>query len=66
MVSAHAYPTFKLSDTLPLLLTAARAKSGEIPYCPAIPSLTVLVLTIPMVWLFSIKKMHVKLLTWIY
>jgi len=44
MVSAHAYPIFELSDTVPLLAkTAARErKLGpclEISYCPEIPSL---------------------------
>ena len=45
MVSAHAYPTFELSDAAPLLAkTAARERKLrqclEIPYCPEIPSLT--------------------------
>jgi len=45
MVSAHAYPTFELSDTVLLLAkTAARERKlgpcPEIPYCPEIPSLT--------------------------
>jgi len=39
MVSAYTYPTFKLSDTVPLLaITAAREQKlepcPEIPYCP--------------------------------
>ena len=45
MVSAHAYPTFELSDAVLLLVKAAarERKLGpcpEIPYCPEIPSLT--------------------------
>jgi len=45
MVSAHAYPTFELSDAVLLLAKAAarERKLGpcpEIPYCPEIPSLT--------------------------
>jgi len=44
MVSAHAYPTFELSDAVPLLAkTAAKERKlgpcPEIPYCPEIPSL---------------------------
>ena len=47
MVSAHAYPTFELSDAVLLLAkTAARERKlgpcPEIPYCPEIPSLTLL------------------------
>ena len=45
MVSVHAYPTFELSDAVPLLAKTAAGewKLGlcpEIPYCPEIPSLT--------------------------
>ena len=45
MVSAHAYPTFELSDAVPLLAkTAAKERKlgqcPEIPYRPEIPSLT--------------------------
>jgi len=38
MVSAYAYPTFQLSDAVPLLAARER-KLGcpEIPYCPEIP-----------------------------
>jgi len=47
MVSAHAYPTFDLSDAVPLWArTAARQRKlgpcPEIPYCPEIPSLTLI------------------------
>ena len=47
MVSAHAYPTFELFDAVPLLAKAAakERKLGpcpEIPYCPEIPSLTLI------------------------
>ena len=45
MASAHAYPTFELSespDAVPLAKTAARERKlgpcPEIPYCPEIPS----------------------------
>ena len=49
MVSAHAYPTFELSNAVPLLAkTAAKERKlgpcPEIPYCPEIPSLTLLIL----------------------
>jgi len=42
MVSAHTYPTFELSDAVPLLAkyAARERKLGlcpEIPYCPEIP-----------------------------
>ena len=45
MISAHAYPTFELSDTILLQAktAASERKLGpcpEIPYCPEIPSLT--------------------------
>ena len=47
MVVAHAHPTFELSDAVPLLAkTAAKERKlgpcPEIPYCPEIPSLTLL------------------------
>ena len=47
MVTAHAYRTFELCGAVPLLAkTAAREqKQGpcpEIPYCPEIPSLTLI------------------------
>ena len=44
MVSAHAYPTFELSDAALLAKTACRERKlgpcPEIVYCPEIPSLT--------------------------
>jgi len=45
MVSTHTYPTFELSDDVPLLAkTAAKERKlgpcPEIPYCLEIPSLT--------------------------
>ena len=45
MVSAHAYPTFELSNAVQLLAkTAARERKlgqcPEIPYCPETPSVT--------------------------
>ena len=39
MVSAHAYPTFELSDDVPLLAKTA-AKERKLGPCPEIPSLT--------------------------
>ena len=53
MVSAHAYPTFELSDAVPLLAKtdAKERKLGpcpEIPYRPEIPSLTLQPLNQPL------------------
>ena len=47
MVSAHAYPTFELSNAVQLLAkTAPRERKlgpgPEIPYCPEIPSVTLI------------------------
>ena len=47
MISAHAYPTFELSNAVQLLAkTASRERKlgpcPETPYCPETPSVTLL------------------------